>query len=61
MFLAKLCRYTVSCITRVYPLKVIVLVIWNKKCKEILYLYTFGYSRYQNDKKILKIKQMSAV
>ena len=39
----------------------LVLVIKNKKRKEILYLNAFGYRPYQNDKQILKIKQMATV
>ena len=39
----------------------LLLVIRNKNCKGILYLYAFGYRPYRNDKKILKIKQMAAV
>ena len=39
----------------------LVLVNRNKKCKDILNLYAFGYRPYQNDKKILKIMQIAAV
>ena len=43
------------------PMIGLVLVIRNKKWKEILYLYACGYRPYQNNKKILKIKQIAAV